>query len=122
MVSGVSTLWIDPVWEGSASISSTDGTAASTVSEICFRQETGEGTVLVDNLRVGASFVSVLPVTSIPLTATRSGSNLIMNWNSPVFALATGTSANQVTNRVSATSSYTNSMSGPMRFYRLIWP
>ncbi len=62
-----SMLWIDPALEDDASgMAATDATSASTVSAIAFRQSTssgnGMGDLLVDNLRVGASFSDVMPV------------------------------------------------------------
>ena len=57
-------LWIDPAAESDPSISSSDGTSAFTVVAYAFRESSGEGTLSVDNLRVGTSFTDV--VTNAP--------------------------------------------------------
>ena len=60
--------------------------------------------------------------TSIPLTHQVSGNNLILSWTDPLFKLATGTNVTGITNVVSTTSPYTNSLSDPQRYFRLVYP
>jgi Lamin Tail Domain len=122
MVDGTSTLWVNPTWEGSTSVDSTDGTSPASVGEMCFRQAAGIGTMFIDNLCVGTSFTAVDGVPAIPLTATRNPGNLILSWDNPAFRLFTGTNITQITNMVTGlTTSYTNS-STTSRYYKLIWP
>jgi len=57
------------------------------------------------------------------ITSTVSGGNLILSWTDPSWKLATGTNVTAITNIVSgATSPYTNSLSEPKRFFRLVFP
>jgi len=58
---GVSTIWIDPTNE--ASSNATDTTSASAPSPItsyALRESAGEGTLTIDNLKVGLNFLSVI--------------------------------------------------------------
>jgi hypothetical protein len=58
-----------------------------------------------------------------PITPTVSGGNLILSWTSPSWKLATGTNVTAITNIVpGATSPYTNSLSEPQRYFRLVYP
>lgn len=62
LATGASTLWIDPANELSAGITASDpantGTAMSCIS---FRQASGEGVILADDLVVGTTFADVFP-------------------------------------------------------------
>ena len=60
-------------------------------------------------------------LTPIPLTAQTSGGNIILQWSNPAFALQAAPTVTGIYNNIpGATSPYTNAISGPQRFYRLI--
>ena len=57
------------------------------------------------------------------IITTVSGGNFILSWTQPIWKLATGTDVTAVTNIIpGATSPYTNSLSDPQRYYRLVYP
>ena len=61
MTNGVSTIWINPTTEASSSV--TDPTVAGAPSPVvCYalRESAGEGTLTIDNLKVGLNFLSVM--------------------------------------------------------------
>lgn len=92
LADGASTLWINPLSEGDPSISSI-GTNAP-ISSYAFRQVVGIGTILIDDLLVGTSFDSVLPM---GLTITADPNGLEISWPAaPGYRLeaATNLSAN----------------------------
>ena len=126
LTSGRSTLWVNPPNAASAYVQDTAAVSPITVVALAFRQSSGEGTMLVDNLKVGTSFDAVLPSVTpppnpIPLTVSQSGNNLILSWTDPAFKLFSGPSIDAITNEVvGATSPYTNSVSGSAQFFRLI--
>ncbi len=69
--------------------------------------------------------VSTGPAAPTPesITTTVSSGNLILSWTDPSWKLATGTNVTAITNIIpGATSPYTNSLSEPKRFYRLVYP
>ena len=86
----VSTLWVDPVTELSPSITGTDFPAdlydvangVVNISSYSYRQATGEGTMWIDNLKVGTTFgdaagLSPLPTTPIIYEQPHSGSYVL---------------------------------------------
>ncbi len=58
---GVSTLWVDPVNETSASVTAVDTASPLGIVQYAFRQANYIGTVMVDDLVVGATFADVVP-------------------------------------------------------------
>lgn len=56
----VSKLWIDPTAESDLSVSTAEAASDFTVAAYAFRQAPGEGTLLVDDLRVGTTFGDVV--------------------------------------------------------------
>lgn len=119
------TLWIQPGTESDSGTTATDTQTAVTISSYGFRQDSSLGaTVLVDDVRVGRSFASVVSggasVAPIPLVATRWGNQIVLNWNDPGFGLQSGPNATGTfTNIPGASSPYTNALSGRARFFRL---
>jgi hypothetical protein len=55
----VTTLWINPAAESDPSISTSDGVSGITVVSYALRENTGEGALNIDNLRVGTTFADV---------------------------------------------------------------
>ncbi len=58
---GVSTIWVNPLTEGSTSFSSGDPEIGHAASSYAFRQASGNTTQVIDNLRVGTTFGDVVP-------------------------------------------------------------
>jgi trimeric autotransporter adhesin len=95
-----STLWIDPTSEASTSVSATDATTTTTIYGISFRQQTGTGSMSIDDLLVGSTFNEVLLVLASS-NANLSALTLSSGTLSPTFA----------SNTVSYTASVANSIS-----------
>jgi hypothetical protein len=120
------TLWVNPAGETDAGATATDSQTPATISEYGFRQASGfDSTILIDDLRVGLSFASVtdtLPGSTnpIPLNFQRESNKLILTWADASFALQSAPSVVGVfTNVPGAMSPYTNTFTGPARFFRL---
>jgi len=60
----VGTLWINPASENEPGVTTTEAVSTFTVSGFAFRENTGEGQLNVDNLRVGTSFADVQGISS----------------------------------------------------------
>jgi ABC-type molybdate transport system substrate-binding protein len=78
----------------------------------------GQGTIRFDWVNIFGNPTNL--VTSLPLNIQRSGSDVILTWTDPAFALqaapaATGT----YTNVPGATSPFTNAITGDQQFFRL---
>jgi hypothetical protein len=60
----------------------------------------------------------------IPLNIVRSGTNVVLSWTDPSFALVSYNDVNSTTsNRITgSTSPYTNTITGNRQFFRLVWP
>lgn len=56
----VSTLWINPTSEGDPGVSTSESASTFTVVSYALRENTGEGALNLDNLRVGTSFADVV--------------------------------------------------------------
>ena len=117
------TLWINPALESDPGVTAQDLQSAIPIASYGFRQDADLGaTILVDDLRVGLSFASVIsaPINSIPVTIQSSARNVILHWTDSRFILqAAATSTGPFTNVPAASSPFTNSVSGPARFFRL---
>jgi hypothetical protein len=119
------TVWLNPSAETDPSVTATDPQSASPIASYGFRQDSDLGaTLLVDDLRVGLSFASVLPSTTtlqpIPLTYERRSGNIILRWTNANFILQSAPSLKTTfTNVPGAASPFTNAMSGPGKFFRL---
>jgi hypothetical protein len=120
------TLWLNPASEADPGVTATDSQTPAAISAYGFRQSSGfDSTILIDDLRVGLSFAAVtnalpMSVNPIPLSFQRNGANLILNWSDPSFALQSASSVMGVFTSVpGAASPYTNSLTGPAKFFRL---
>jgi len=56
----VSTLWINPTAETDTSVSTSEGASIFTVAGYAFRENTGEGVLSVDNLKIGTTFADAM--------------------------------------------------------------
>ncbi len=119
--SATTKLWLNPTAESDPGVTANDAQSAITISSYGFRQSSSVGaTLLVDDLRVGLSFASVLAVNRIPLNIGRFANQIILSWSDPAFGLqsapiATGT----FTNISGATSPFTNAIGSTPKFFRL---
>jgi hypothetical protein len=125
MDSAVTTLWVNPAAETDAGVAAGDTQTAARIASFGFLQDPDlGGTMLVDDLKAGLTFASVLPstfVVRIPLTLRRAGGNVILSWSNPAFALQSApTATGTYTNVPAASSPYTNSISGSARYFRLL--
>ncbi len=90
----VSTLWINPTAESDPSISITESTSAFTLVSYALRENTGEGALSIDNLRVGTSFADVFSSGSgqPPAITSQSPNQTVTNGASVTFSVsASGT-------------------------------
>ncbi len=79
-----STLWVNPSSETDPSISATDNPNATSIGSIAFRQNTGLGTLAVDDLLIGFSFDDAVP--TVRLTIARNGNQVDISWASSATA------------------------------------
>ena len=90
----VSTLWINPTSEGDPGISTSESASTFTVVSYALRENTGEGALNLDNLRVGTSFADVVASGSgqPPAITTQPQNQTVTNGASVTFNVsATGT-------------------------------
>ena len=121
-----STLWVSPASESSTSVTATDPASLITTYTYAFRQQSGIGSLSIDDLVIGSTFSEVftsLAPAPIALTIQSVGNNAVLTWANPAFNLqaapeVTGT----YTNIPSAASPYTNAASGTQRYFRLKYP
>jgi len=120
------TLWFNPASEASPGATATDAASLASISTYDFRQDAGVGaTILIDDFKVGLSFAAVTgtnfpAAVPIPLTARRSGNNLILTWTNASFGLQSAPAATgSYTNLLGAASPYTNPITPLPKFFRL---
>jgi hypothetical protein len=126
--SGLATIWIDPTGEGVGGVTATDQTldptvVTNTINVVAYalRQNAGEGTMTVDDLKVGLSFASVTGITlPIPLNIQLLGTNVVLTWSDSSFSLQTSTNVLGPYGTVTGTSPYTNPATGSQKYFRLI--
>jgi hypothetical protein len=122
---GATTLWLNPASESDPGATAADLTNAISISSFNFRQDSSCGaTMLVDDLKVGLSFVAVTATNAapnpIPLAAQRNGNNLILRWTDSSFGLqAAPVVTGPYTNVPGAASPCTNPIAGRAKFFRL---
>ena len=72
-------LWLNPASEGSAASTASDAPQTLTVEAFTFRSNAGEGTVCVDDLKIGTSFTDVVQAAPA-LTISATGNNVTISW------------------------------------------
>jgi endonuclease/exonuclease/phosphatase family metal-dependent hydrolase len=90
----VSTLWINPTAESDSSISTSESASTFTVVSYAFRENTGEGALNIDNLRVGTTFADVFSSGSgqPPAITSQSPNQTVTNGANVTWSVnATGT-------------------------------
>lgn len=117
---GSSTIWINPTSEADAHVTDTFGvTNSAGMYSYALRQASGEGTLAFDDLVVGKSFASVVPVLAIDKT----GVNPVITWDNPTLPLQSAPLVDGIyTNIPAASSPYTDTSGNPQRYFRLFKP
>jgi endonuclease/exonuclease/phosphatase family metal-dependent hydrolase len=90
----VSTLWVNPETESDASVSTSESASTFTMVSYAFRENTGEGALNLDNLRVGTSFADVVSAGSgqPPAITSQSQNQNVTNGTDVTFGVsASGT-------------------------------
>jgi endonuclease/exonuclease/phosphatase family metal-dependent hydrolase len=90
----VSTLWVNPESESDASVSTSESASSFTVVSYALRENTGEGALSLDNLRVGTTFADVVSAGSgqPPAIISQSQSQTVTNGTDVAFSVsASGT-------------------------------
>jgi hypothetical protein len=119
---GESALWVNPASASSTPVLSTDTTGSVTVSQYGLREDTSMGVMYMDDLKVGTSMSDVATIPSLTQTLTNTvyGSDFVLSWGAPLFALQSATNVNgPYTTIPGATSPYTNAISGAEKYFRL---
>jgi len=89
-----STLWINPESEGDAGVTTSESASTFTVVSYALRENSDEGALNIDNLRVGTSFADVVSDGSgqAPAITSQPQNQNVTNGNSVTFSVnATGT-------------------------------
>jgi len=78
---GVSTLWVNPTSESAPGATATDTPDADPIVSFAFRESGGIGSLALDNLKIGLSFVDVVPgAFETRLTITRTAGGVQVSW------------------------------------------
>lgn len=62
---GTATLWLEPESEASPSVTAADAASSATLTSFALREDSGMGTLALDELRIGTSFADVYTGTNI---------------------------------------------------------
>jgi endonuclease/exonuclease/phosphatase family metal-dependent hydrolase len=91
----VGTLWVNPDSESAAGVSTTESASTFTVVSFALRENTGEGALSVDDLKVGTTFDEVLPdgpIGEAPAIVSQPQNQIVTNGADVTFtASASGT-------------------------------
>ncbi len=118
---GDSTLWINPINAQSSSVTASDNPGSSIIGGVGLRQPGGSiGDLTVGPMKVGTSFSDVWTAPTPPLlsSAVDNSGNIILSWTNPLFVLQGASVVTGPYTDLSASSPYTNSISG-QQFFRL---
>jgi hypothetical protein len=119
------TVWLNPSAETDPGVTADDPQSAVSIASYGFRQDSDLGaTLLVDDLRVGLSFASVLPppptLQPIPLTFERRSGSVVLRWTNANLLLQSAPGVRATfTNVPGATSPFTNATTGTGKYFRL---
>jgi hypothetical protein len=123
VASGASTLWINPAGESDPGITDpTPVTNSVAITSYAFRQETGEGVMLVDDLVIATTFSDAAGTAPAdPLSLQINAQNAVLTWTNAALFLQSATNvAGPYTTLTGATSPFTNDCTAaPARFFRL---
>ena len=119
---GFSTIWINPTNESSPGMTDTTPVGSpGIIAGYAFRENGGEGTLTIDNLKVGLSFAALTGgADPIPLNIQKRGTNVVLTWADPSFGLQSAPAVTGTyTNIPGVTTPFTNSLDSAAKFYRL---
>jgi hypothetical protein len=123
VASGASTLWINPAGESDPGITDpTPVTNSVALTSYAFRQETGEGVMLVDDLVIATTFSDAAGTAPAdPLSLQINAQNAVLTWTNAALYLQSATNvAGPYTTLTGAVSPFTNNLTAaPARFFRL---
>lgn len=94
VASGVSTLWVNATSETNSSVTASDTPGPISITALSFRQSSGEGSMLIDDLKVGTSFAEVVSTNSTvaPVITTQPQSQNVVQGGAVNFqVVASGT-------------------------------
>lgn len=120
----VSALWVDPLNEQGTQVVAEDLPNPAPISRFVLREAKGIGIPEVQNLKFGTSFQDVFTTPPPPtIYIQHAGSNVILSWSNSLFGLATRSNITGADTRITgATSPYTNPISAPAGYFRLVYP
>ena len=79
--SGISTLWVNPNSESDPGVSATDSPDPAAIATFAFRQNTGIGSLTIDNLKIGLAFTDVVAgAFEARLTVVHTASGVEVSW------------------------------------------
>jgi hypothetical protein len=122
VASGESAIWVNPKSASDAPILATDLFSTLTVAQYALRQDTLMGTMVLDNLKVGTAMSDVVTIPPLTQTLTNTvvGTDSVLSWGQPLFALQSSTNvAGPYITIPGAASPYTNAISGNQTYFRL---
>ncbi|MEO5804790.1 MAG: immunoglobulin domain-containing protein [Verrucomicrobiota bacterium] len=92
LANGLSTIWLNPIAETNFSVTSFDSPSPTPISAFSFRQSTGIGTMLIDDLIIGTSFADVVSTNSVfpPFITTQPQSQAVFEGATATFTVVAG--------------------------------
>lgn len=92
LATGLSTLWLNPADESDPGVTATDsvGTSLPNISAFSFRQNTGIGIMLIDNLIIGTSFADVIGGNQPPTVSAIAAQSIPANADTGPIPFAVG--------------------------------
>ncbi|MCC6821728.1 MAG: hypothetical protein IT579_13430 [Verrucomicrobia subdivision 3 bacterium] len=105
LATGLSTLWIDPTDESSASVTATLNPSLTNPKYYGFRQASGEGIMRIDNLRVATSFSSVAGANTDPTISAIPNQSIPQNGNTGALPFTVGDAESDPSTLTVATAS-----------------
>lgn len=132
---GISTLWINPTAEASASVTDTNALTPAALTSYAFRQSVGFGTLKLDDLKIGLRFSAVVDVpedivitginvagSTVTLTFDAGTSDTVANFDIVAASVVNGTYnpvAASLTSPSAGRFQATTSTAGATQFYRV---
>jgi hypothetical protein len=118
-----SALWVDALNEQGTQVVADDPPNPAPISRFVLREAKGIGISAIQNLKFGTSFQDVFTPPPATLSIQRAGANVVLSWSNSLFGLTSRTNLSGADTRIpGATSPYTNPITGPQRYFRLVYP
>ncbi|MBI1177908.1 hypothetical protein GC207_10780 [bacterium] len=90
LATAASTLWVNPSAETDAGVTGSDSTTPASISTFAFRQASGIGIMLIDDLIVGTAFADVVGGDLPPTISAIAGQSIPANTNTGALSFAVG--------------------------------